>query len=404
MPSMKFTVRSIEAIKPDSNTRVECWDDDLPGFGLRVSGEGRKSWIVMYRFNGRLRRLTMGTFPALNLADARDRAKAALHDVAHGRDPAADKAAERIAETFAELADEYLERHAKLRKRTWQQDERIIDKELLPKWKHVRAKDVQRKDVMRLLDGIAERGALIQANRVLALTRKIFNFGIQRDIVTHNPCHMVPAPGKEQRRDRVLDASEIKKFWDSAEQERPLIANYFRLILLTAQRPGEVWKMEWSEVNLEEGWWTIPAEKAKNGLQHRVALSPHAREILVKCRVEEGGRWVFPSPRKDNCPIENIQKAIQRIRSRVGLEFIARDLRRTAASHMTRLGVSRLVVSKILNHKESGVTAVYDRYSYDREKRQAVDLWGEQIEKIISDKKTLSDVVPLASFARAAVI
>ncbi len=369
MPKVNFTARTIEALKPaEGSGRVEYWDDSLPGFGMRLSPQGRKTWVLMFWFNGRQRRLTLGTYPALSLSEARQRARDALHEASYGADPAAAKQAERQAETFEELAQEYLDRHAKLKKKSWREDKRLLDRDFLPQWRHSRAKAISRRDVIHILDRIVDRKAPIQANRALALIRKVFNFGIQRSILEVNPAWHLPAPAEEQRRDRVLSSEEIATLWGALESQASPISGYFKLLFLTAQRPGEVLKMEWSEIDLTDGWWVIPPGKSKNGLSHRIPLSASATRILRELRLACGSpTWVFPGRGKKS-PVQNIKRPLNDIRKSSDTAFRPHDLRRTAASHMTGMGISRLTVSKILNHVESSVTAVYDRHSYDPEK------------------------------------
>ena len=136
----------------------------------------------------------------------------------------------------------------------------------------------------------------------------------------------------------------------------------------------------WAEIDLVGRWWTIPPERSKNGLAHRVPLSSQAVRILkgLKAEAKNDATWVFPSTRKTGPHIDHAQKAIERIVERSQVEFRGHDLRRTAASLMVGAGVPRLVVSKILNHVETGVTAVYDRHSYELEKRAALDFWGKR--------------------------
>lgn len=390
LPTINLTARTVDSLKPiEAAPRIEYWDDSLPGFGIRLSTDGRKSWVLMYRFQGRQRRLTLGTFPALSLADARLKAKEALLEAARGTDPASVKAAERTAETFEELSEEYLTRHAKAKKRSWKEDERIIKRELLPRWKNLKAKAIQRREVIHLLDGIVDRGAPIQANRVLALARKVFNFGIQRDLVSTNPCWQIPAPGKEKRRDRVLSPDELKAFWKFLDGAEGPAAAYFKILLLTAQRPGEVALMRWIDIDLSNGWWTIPGEFAKNQLPHRVPLSKQATATLKNIRLQAadsdwvfpGRRWLDPDKRKNR---QNLKRALNELRESTRISFRPHDLRRTAASYMTSLGIPRLVVSKLLNHVEKSVTSIYDRHSYDAEKRQASQRWEQALLKLLT--------------------
>lgn len=399
MPIVNLTARFVEALKADKARQIDFRDEGLPGFGLRVSPGGRKTWVAVYRHNNRLRRMTLGVFPHVSLAEARDKAKDALHDAGNGGDPATTKTEERRAETFADLAREYIERHAK-HKRSGDEDIRILlgsphkkrtgkkpHVPLVTRWGSRKAREITRRDVRDLLDEIGAR-APIMANRVLALVRKMFNFAIERDWLTANPCQMVKRVAPERQRDRVLSEDEIRALWKALDSEDAIIAAVFRLRLLTAQRGGEVLGATWDEMDLTSGWWTIPAARSKNGLAHRVPLSPQALKVLKSLRSVTGdSSWVFPSPKKEDASIAHAQKAIERLVEGSGVDFRGHDLRRTAASLMVGAGVPRLVVSKILNHVETGVTAVYDRHSYDPEKRAAVDFWGKRLEQIVTGKR-----------------
>ncbi|HZR79748.1 MAG TPA: tyrosine-type recombinase/integrase [Candidatus Binatia bacterium] len=176
------------------------------------------------------------------------------------------------------------------------------------------------------------------ANRTLALVRKIFNFAVAEEIVAANPCAGIARPTAEQQRDRVLSADEIRAIWSACDHEPAWVAAAIWLYLLTAQRKDEILAMRWDEVDFGSGWWTIPAERAKNGLAHRVWLSSPAQRILKELRLRAGGSaFVFPSPRGDQ-PVATLQKPLDRIRKSTGVEFRIHDLRRTAASHMTGAG------------------------------------------------------------------
>ena len=393
--SSSFTARSVAALKPPANGQRDVWDPGFPRFGLRITDRGRRVWVVRYRAKGRHRRLTLGQYPDLTLADARKQARDVLHAVANGKDPAAQKATDRLAETVGELATEYLDRHAKPRKKSWREDERIIETELLPRWKHRKVRELTRREVRALLDTIAERPAPIMANRVLALVRKMMNFALEHDWIDANPAVKIPRPGDERARDRVLTNDELRKVWTAFEAEPPLQQAFCKLRLLTAQRGGELRLMQWTDVDLHSAWWTIPAEQAKNGLSHRVPLSPTAKTILENLQKVTGeSRWVFPSPMRSG-PLVEIKKVIRNVQAGTGIAFRGHDLRRTAASRMAGSGVNRLVIAKVLNHAETGVTAVYDRHSYDAEKRTALDGWARELEAILAegDNETVARIV-----------
>lgn len=401
MPKLNFTVRALDAIKPPTQGRVEYWDSSVNGsFGLRVSYSGQKTWITMYRVNGRLRRHTIGSYDRLPLGDARAIAKEVLYRASKGEDPAAEKSTKRSAETFKDLAREYLERHAKVNKKSWQEDQRLLEKDILPQWRLLKARDIRRRDVMALLDHHVARGAPVLANRILALVRKIFNFGLQRDLVEFNPCQAIHRPTDEKGRQgqRVLTFEEIRKVWLATENLDPMMAAIFKLRILTGQRGGEIRFMEWSEIDFERGWWTIPGSKTKNKLQHRVPITPQMRTILEEMRsFQRPSPFVFPCRTDRSRPVQSIQKAFQRLRAASGVaDFVDRDFRRTAASHITgQLGIPRLVVSKILNHVEQGITRVYDRHSYDKEKKEALERWDRLLHDIVTIKCYKMSVLPI---------
>lgn len=404
---MRFTDQAVKALKP-GDKRIEIRESGNPGFALRVSPSGTKSWVYLYKIDRRLRRLTLGVYPAVTLAKARAAYAEAVDKVRNGQDPAAEKVAakhkERQAETIEQLAAEYMEKWAKPRKRSWTEDQRMLDKDVLPAWKRRKAKDIGRRDIIVLLDQIVDRGAPQSANRTHALIHKVFEFAVVRDIVPFNPCAGVPKPAKTNQRDRVLSDDEIRTYWfgirASSMSEGSKLALLFQLI--TAQRKGEILGSTWDEIDGDV--WIIPAERTKNGLSHRVPLSTKAQEILGDIRVAAGSSpYWFPSPVKAG-PVtdESIDHALRRYLN--GLKkpiyvgdaawFTPHDLRRTAATRMTEIGISRLVVSKVLNHSDGGVTAIYDRHSYDKEKRQALESWGHRLNAILNGEDS-SKVVAL---------
>ncbi len=394
MPTIKMTVRSVAALKHPQNGQVDFWDASLPGFGIRLSAGGKRAWVFMYRQGGRKRRLTLGNYPALPLADARKNAKAAANQVAKGGDPAAEKSTERIAESVAELAKVYVSRYAKRQKKSWRTDDRALNRDVLPRIGTRKAKNITRRDIIAILDAIVDRGAPIQANRTLEIVRRMFNWAISRDLLEANPCQGISKPGEERQGDRVLTDDEIKAVWKALDEEPALFGAAYKLRLLTAQRGSEVLSMRWEDISGD--WWTIPGERAKNGLSHRVPLSPEALSLLGSIAPSEDNpsEWVFPSPVTDSHLVA-LHRVNDSVRENSGVSFVPHDLRRTAASHMTSMGIPRLHVSKILNHVESGVTATYDRHSYDQEKRQALEAWSIRLAEIVEGSKPDSKVVAL---------
>lgn len=394
--AINMSARWLERLRPPESGRVEYFDADVHGLGLRVSATGHMAWLVLYRVRGdsRLKRLTMMPYPQMSLADARERARAVLLDASRGADPAAEKQVELNAPTFEMVAKEYILRYAKgageePRKRTWKRDETMLEKEVIPYWGRKKIHEIRRKDVNDLLDRVVDQGKPIKANRLFAVIRKLFKWALGRDYIQVSPCYGVEAPSRENQRDRVLSEREIRLVWRSCDGITPVMSDVLRLLLLTAQRRGEVLSMRWEDIDLDTAWWTVPSTSSKNKLSHRVPLSARAIAILQRRHEETSDSpWVFPSPRRSTGKhIESIQKAVDELRGACGVDFVVHDLRRTVASHMTSIGIPRLVVSKILNHVEAGITRVYDRHSYDAEKRKALDEWAGRLEVLVASDR-----------------
>lgn len=428
------TDKTVAALKAEDERRIDFWDSGLPGFGVRVAPPrrdgrpGRKTFVLMYRSAaGKQRRLKLGVYPIVSLAEARKAAKVALGQVAQDNDPAAERAAKRAAlstpgSTVAELVAAFIEDRQCLR--SVKEYERTLNRYVVPVWGDRPVCDITRRDVRDLIGTFKNRrlrsyspdpgrtGAPVMAARTLAITRKMFNFAIEHewlDDKARNPCVMVRAE-KSKARDRALTHDEISALWHALDTDIPafhsdgrqkrqypairrLNAAFFRLLLLTAQRPGEVKGLVWEDIDLKAGIWTIPASKAKNGKSHRVPLSTQALAILHDLEPDDERRSgpVFASPKRgrntknavERRPLANVQKAVERLRKRLGFEFRAHDLRRTAASQIAEAGYGA-TVPKILNHTNRTVTAIYDRYSYDREKRAALEAWGETLARIVA--------------------
>ncbi len=388
---MKFTDSNIRALRPKEN-RYEVWETNGRGFGIRVSEKGKKTFIFLYRFMGTPRRLTIGSYPEISLENALSVHAVARQILAEGIDPGRSHSESNYdiqgSLNVGMMVEEYIEKYAKMRKRSWKEDQRILYKEVIPRWGHREAQDITRREIILLLDEIVGRGALIQANRTLATIRKMFSFALGRGIIEINPCLGIPAPSRENRRDRVLTEEEIRIFWERLETSKMSmgIKLALKLQLITCQRKGEVITAEWKDFDLNNGWWTIPSDKSKNSNLHRIPLISLALDIINEIKIFSGeSRWLFPS-RNINQHIckTSVNHAVRKNQDHFGVDpFTPHDLRRTAASHMTSLEIPRLIVKKILNHSERDVTSIYDRYSYDNEKRKAMETWEEKLETII---------------------
>jgi hypothetical protein len=202
----RLTDLSVEKAKPPVDGRMEIWDAMLPGFGLRVTNKGKKSWVVMYRLGGRdarKQRLTLGVYPRLSLAKAREQARHALIQVANGIDPALKVKQLRQADTLESIATQFIERYAKPKNKGWKKQESDIKRNLLPYWKHRPISSITRRDILEVLDRVSDRTTAVNANRLLALVRKLFSWCLERGILEVSPAATVKPPGKEESRDRM---------------------------------------------------------------------------------------------------------------------------------------------------------------------------------------------------------
>lgn len=386
---MRFTDTAIRKLKA-KEARYEVFEEGRPGFGIRVTPKRKKSWFWLYRHQGRSRRVTFGSYPEVDLHTAHLKHAEAKQMLSQGLDPgdleASRKQQERHAITVNILASEYLTRHAIPNKRSWREDERILKKDILPAWRYLKAKDITRRDVIALLDRIQDRGATVITNRTLSLIKKLFNFGVERAMLDVSPAAGIRPPAKEMQRDRVLSEDEIKALWLGLDgtclSERIQLA--LKLQLLTGQRKGEILSSTWDQFDFEKAVWTIPGSVAKNGRTHTVPLSPQAMAIAQRL-FSFGGRYLLPGRYGDKpMTARYIDKGIRKALPILGISrFTSHDLRRTAASHMTGIGIPRLVVSKILNHTDRDITAIYDRHDYNAEKRKALEAWGRKVDRIV---------------------
>jgi integrase len=269
-----------------------------------------------------------------------------------------------------------------------------------------------------LLNAIVDRGAPIQANRTLTILRRMFNFAVGQAIIEVSPCDKVEAPSAENTRERSLSEDEIRLLWRTLETAsmEPNARRILRLMLATGQRKGEVMGLHLQEVDFDKRLWILPASRAKNGREHMIPLSPLARQILAEAPANELG-YLFPStmtglpyrgqsidhatrylfdPRPPSKPRKRIAAGSPKLPPLSGLmeRFTPHDLRRTVATRMRELGISRGDVKMVLNHIESDVTARYDRYDGLSEKRRALEIWGHRLEQILSGEKG-SNVVEL---------
>lgn len=398
MPTV-LTAKGVEKIG-QGTVRQEIADKLLPGFYLVVQPSGAKSWAVRYRYGGRPKKLTLGTYPALDLTDARDAARQALQALAKGDDPAATKRkAKREAAEGRDLVEnvvaEFLERHAKA-KRTYAEIRRMLDREVVPKWRGRRIQDITRRDVIDLVDGLTDRGIGRMTNMVFSVVRKLFRWCIERGIVAASPVAGMRPPVAEVSRDRVLSDDELRRFWRAAGGLGYPFGPLVRLLLITGQRLGEVTGMAWSEIDLNARIWRLPRERVKNDRAHDVPLSDLAVETLNSLpKIAGTHALVFTTT--GETAVSGFSRAKRNLDSAIAEDgggevppWTLHDLRRTVATNMQRLGIPPHVTEAVLNHKSGtirGVAAIYARHDYANEKREALDAWSDHLRKVVGARE-----------------
>jgi integrase len=394
MASQLLTDILIKKLKPVEGRQFDVFDSKLPGFALRVSPKGTKTFTLLYRAGRRARRMTVGRYPLLSLSEARARAESALREVSAGKDPGALKQAARnqyADQLFAAVAEDFIEKYAKRKTKTWRETERLIQREFLSVWKHRQIQDITKQDVNRVLDGIVARNAPIAANGALAAIRKLFNWAVERGYVVTSPCAGTQRPAKAISRERVLSDAELTAVWRAAIAAPYPFGPVVQLLILTAQRRGEVIGMRWSELDLEQGLWTIPAQRTKSNRQHQVPL-PSAGVTLLEGLTRLHDELVFPARGNPNQPSSGFSKwkrALDRASNTSGWRI--HDLRRSASTMMAAMGIAPHIIERILNHQQGqlgGIAGVYNRFAYLPEMRAALEKWEAELVRMTTRSRS----------------
>ena len=381
-------------------------DGRVPGLTLRVFTSGRRGWYLKYRQEGKQKRYKLGDYPTLGLADARKKAEKMRVDVRSGANPVRERRERMEATKLSELVSQYLEEYAndRLAPQTLKERARILHSRDLRPLGSLIPTEVTPSDIARALDRIERRGSHIMVNRTQTALSAVFRWAVQRRRagLVANPVKQLERRFPELSRDRWLASHEIPNVWHDAGQRAVGAPTAIQLILVTAQRPGEIAKMQWHHIS--GSTWTMPEgyRKAVKGQDvappHDAYLSDLALGILDVLRAHHtrehtvGQRkYVFPNPEAPDGHIKpnGISHAAQRS-NRILLKagtiegrWTPHDLRRTAATHMTALGHDRLIVDRVLGHKDTSIAGIYDRHAYWAERVNALDAWAEHLRKIV---------------------
>ncbi len=410
--SLRFTKPAIEALPPASaGKRDEYADTVEPGLRLRVTDRGAKTYCVLARVKGgSMERYTIGSARDFTPEQARRKAVQVRGEMKNGRSLAASKRAERGEMTFGELFVDYLSRHAKPNKRSWQEDEAIYRRCLKARFGRKQLREVDRVAIARMHSAVskdggttrrrgnrANRGAPIQANRALALVRGVYSWATKAGLWSgENPARNV-AKNAERPRRRYLQPNEMAAFLSAVQAiENKSARDFFLLCVLTGARRSNVMSMRWTEIDLDAGEWRIP--DTKSGEPLTVPLAPEASAILQARRVASGpgAEFVFPGKGKTAHYVEP-KRSWQQVRKASGLaELRIHDLRRTLGSWMVRTGASTAINAKALGHKSLQAASVYQRIADTDPVREAINQATSAI-LVAGNRKSAGEIRELPS-------
>ena len=407
------TDREVAAAKlpPQGRKAAEYRISGTPNLVLRVMPTGRRSWVYWVKRpkTGRWAKFHIGSYPIVGFARAKDEALRLRRAVIDGVDPFDLREVGHDVLTVKTLGETFITRHAKPQKRSWAEDERTLEHDIVPALGNVRADLVTKPDVVRMLDAITDRGAPIQANRCLSLIRKLFNWAAAEGYIsTANPAQGIPKRAREVVRKRTLTEDEMRAFWRALDGPGfdTVTADALRLQLLLGARILEITGMARSELELEADvpLWTLPAARSKGNRDVPRPLPPMALAIIRERINASRSAFVFASPINAVQPILRgaPTKALKRAADRgmIPSGFTPHDLRRTCRTNWARLGIAETVAKKLLGHvppKSDVTAAVYDQHDYLSEMQAALALWEDRLIKIVSAQ------VPAAVRASASV-
>ncbi len=378
--------------------RIERFDSGADGLCLRITDRGTKTWCISYHFpgeNGDIKhhRLTIGSWPAVGLAQAREEARMVKAEVRSGIDPRARRAgvhaaakAEAQAEarkTFRAIAENYINRECSRLKRG-REYEAAIRRELLPVWGARPIADLRRLHLIELTDALLDAGKPSAAYRIFEIAKRILNWAVERGEIEASPFATMKSPAPKILRDRVLKPDEIKLVWKAWGAMNYPFGPLGKLLLLTAQRLNEVAQMQWPEIDRNNALWVIAADRTKSGRETEVPLSSLALEILDDLPRFTDGDYVFTTTSGQR-PVNGFSRMKTRsdnLSSVTGWRL--HDLRRTARTGLAELGVPEIIAEMVMNHAPRGtLTKIYNRHEYATEKRDALERWANRLREII---------------------
>lgn len=377
---VNLTDAKIAGIKAPTSGQVEISDGKVPGLRVRIGASGTKSFIVRKRVGGKIKVITLGRYgPRMGLAEARKRARSILNDIEAGRTVSS---VQRGALTVSKLWPDY--EKTKSGHRSVAEIRRIFNRYILPAIGERLADAITRGDITRFIDDIP---APVMARAVHAQLSAFYSWALPRlDKLPGNPCIGAGRPAKPKARERVLTPAELAALWRAAEAEAEPWRSAIKLLILTGQRRSEVFGARRSEFDLDASLWIIPADRAKNGVQHLVPLSAKSVSVLTGAPNNKDSQWLFPAEGNATNYASGISRVVNRLRKAVAGDFDKKvetwslhDIRRTVATGLQKLGVRFEVTEAVLNHvsgSRGGIAGVYQRHDWADEKKDALDAWA----------------------------
>ena len=379
---VNFTVPWLDKLKAPAQ-REDYRDRSTKGLQLRVGTTGVRSFSYVYRIGRKMGRVSLGKYPDFSLKAARDKTNEYRRLVALGVDPRSEKN-EKIKKeqmTVGLMVEEFIEKYAKPKNSSWKQAESNLRLYLISALGKKPIHEVTRPDIHQILDDLVGRGKHTAANRALAHTRKFFGWLVERGYLDYSPVAYIKPRHQEQEREKVLTDDEIRAIWIASEAMSGPYSAWIKLLLLCGQRRLETASLRRSQII--DNCWHLSGADTKNKQLHITPLSKQAM-ALVERLSKQDGEFLIKTGRTGDKPVNGFSKAKAQLDRLSGVQdWKFHDIRRTVATNLSKLGVDRFLLQRIVNHTDSGVTAIYDRYSYLEEKREALQRWADRLDDII---------------------
>ena len=381
---VNFTVPWLDRLKPPAQ-REDFRDKSTRGLQLRVSPQGSKSFSFVFRLGSKMGRITIGKYPDIDLKTARLKTDEFRKLVALGVDPR-DAKQDKLSKqqmTVDRMVGEFITRYAKPKNSSWKQAENNLKLYLLGELGNRSIHDVKRQDIHLILDDLVEQGKNTAANRALAHIRKFFGWLVERGYLEHSPADHIKPRHEEQERERVLTDEEIRSIWNAADAMSGPYSAWLKLCFLCGQRRLETASLRRSQII--DGCWHLSGADTKNKQLHIIPLSHQAMAIVDEL-LNQDGEYLIKTGRTGDKPVNGFSKAKVQLDRYSGVsDWKIHDIRRTVATNLSKLGVDRFLLQRVMNHTDKSVTKIYDRYSYLDEKREALQKWADRLDGIVGN-------------------